>query len=104
LLKSSAGVVMRVKNYLLLLFWFDLFLVIWGFFVAAQTFFIDADILQFPEENLRLLLVLFILFAVTSLAGLTFAVLYDKKYYIKLFPVLQVIVFIAMLAGKSIFG
>ncbi len=95
---------MRVKNYLLLLFWFDLFLVIWGLFVAAQTFFIDADVLRFPEENVRLLLILFILFAVTSLAGLTMAFLYDKKYYVRFFSGLQIVVFLAMLAGKSIFG
>ena len=95
---------MRVKNYLLLLFWFDLFLVIWGFFVAVQTFFIDADILHFPEENVRLLLVLFILFAISSLAGLTLSLLYDKKYYMRFFSGLQIVVFIAMLAGKSIFG
>ena len=95
---------MRVKNYLLLLFWFDLFLMIWGLFVAAQTFFIDVDVLRFPEENVRLLLILFISFAVTSLAGLTMAFLYDKKYYVRFFSGLQIIVFIAMLAGKSIFG
>jgi len=95
---------MRVKNYLLLLFWIDLFLVVWGLFVAAQTFFIDVDVLRFPEENIRLLLILFILFAVTSLAGLTMAFLYDKKYYVRFFSGLQIVVFIALLAGKSIFG
>ncbi|RUM65355.1 MAG: hypothetical protein DSZ05_06340 [Sulfurospirillum sp.] len=95
---------MRVKNYLMLLFWLDLFLVIWGFFTAAQTFFIDVDVLRYPEENVRLLLILFILFAITSLAGLTLAFLYDKKYYVRFFSGLQIVVFVAMLAGKSIFG
>ena len=95
---------MKIKDYLFALFLFDLFLVLWGIFVAVQTFFIDADILIFPEENIRLLLVLFILFAVTSVAGLIIAILYDKKYYIRLFPVLQVVVFTTMLAAKGIFG
>jgi uncharacterized membrane protein len=95
---------MRVKNILFLLFVFDLFLVLWGLMVAVQTFFVDADILKFPEENIRLLFILFILFAVTSMGGLVAAILYNKKYYIKLFPALQVVVFIAMLGAKSIFG
>lgn len=95
---------MRVKNILFLLFVLDLFLVLWGLMVAVQTFFVDADILKFPQENVRLLFILFILFAVTSMGGLVAAILYNKKYYIKLFPALQVVVFIAMLAAKSIFG
>ncbi|HHD72742.1 MAG TPA: hypothetical protein ENK93_00330 [Campylobacteraceae bacterium] len=95
---------MRVKNILFMLFLFDLFLVLWGLMVAVQTFLIDADILKFPEENVRLLFILFFLFVVTSMAGLVFAIMYDKKYYIKLFPALQVVVFIAMLFAKSLFG
>jgi len=95
---------MKVKHSLLFLFWLDLFLVIWGVFVAIQTFFVDADVLVFPQENVRLLLVLFILFAVTSLAGLIIGMLYDRKYYVKLFSGLQIVVFVAMLAGKSVFG
>ena len=95
---------MRMKNTLFLLFLFDLFLVLWGLMVAVQTFFVDADILRFPEENVRLLLLLFILFAITSMAGLVLAILYNKKYYIKLFPTLQIVVFIALLFAKSFFG
>ncbi len=95
---------MRIKNMLFMLFLFDLFLVLWGLMVAVQTFFIDADILKFPEENIRLLLILFILFAITSMGGLVLAIMHDKKYYIKLFPALQIVVFIAMLFAKSIFG
>ncbi len=87
-----------------MLFLSDLFLVLWGLMVAVQTFFIDLDILTFPEENIRLLLILFILFAVTSMAGLVLAIIYDKKYYIRLFPALQIVVFVAMLFAKSIFG
>ncbi len=95
---------MRIKNILFLLFIADLFLVIWGGMVAVQTFFVDLDILKFPEENVRLLLILFILFAVTSMAGLVIAILYDKKYYIRLFPILQIVVFAMLLAAKGIFG
>jgi len=95
---------MRIRHYLFLLSMFDLFLVIWGLFIAVQTFFIDRDVLRFPEENIHLLLILFILFAVTSLAGLTLSFLFDKKYYVRFFSVLQLTVFIMMLAGKSIFG
>ena len=95
---------MRIKNILFLLFIFDLFLVLWGLMVAVQTFFIDADILRFPEENVRLLLFLFIIFAITSMAGLVLSIMYDKKYYIKLFPTLQIIVFVTMLFAKGIFG
>jgi len=95
---------MRIKNILFTLFLGDLFLVLWGLMVSVQTFFIDADILKFPEENIRLLLFLFVLFAITSMAGLVLSILYNKKYYIRLFPALQVIVFITMLFAKGIFG
>ncbi len=95
---------MRVKTYLLILFLFDLFAIIWGFSVAAQTFLIAPDVLRFPEENVRLLLILFILFVVTSLAGLMISILYNKKRYIKLFSILQITVFLAGIAGKSLFG
>lgn len=95
---------MRIKNILFTLFLVDLFLVLWGLMVSVQTFFIDADILKFPEENIRLLLILFVIFAITSMAGLVLSILYNKKYYIRLFPTLQVIVFITMLFAKSVFG
>ena len=95
---------MRIKNTLFLLFLLDCFLVLWGVMVWVETFFVDADILKFPEENIRLLMILAILFAVTSMVGLVIAILYNKKYYIKLFPALQVVVFTVMLFGKSIFG
>ncbi len=95
---------MRIKNYLFILFLLDLFLVLWGFALAAQTFLIEPDILTFPQERVRLILILFILFAVTSLGGLILSILFNKKNYIKLFSALQIAVFIAGIAGKSIFG
>ena len=94
---------MRIKNILFVLFWLDLFLVLWGLMVATQTFLIDADVLTFPETHIRLLFILFFLFVVTSMAGLVLSILYDKKYYIRLFPALQAVVFIAMLFAKSLF-
>jgi len=95
---------LRIKNYLLIFFLFDLFILLWGLSVAVQTFLIAPDVLTFPEENVRLLFILFILFVITSVAGLIISILYNKKNYIKLFSALQIAVFVAGIAGKSIFG
>jgi len=95
---------MRIRQYLFILLLFDIFIVIWGLILVAQTFLINYDQLIFPEENIRLLLILFILFAISSLGGLIISILYGKRKYTRNFAILQVIVFIAMLSGKSIFG
>ncbi len=95
---------MKTKTRLLILFLFDLILVLWGASVAFVTFFIESNVLIFPTENVRLLLILFILFAVTSLAGLIYAILKNQKIYLKLFSTLQIIVFIMLESGKAIFG
>ena len=95
---------MRIKNYLFILFLIDLFLVLWGLILTAQTFLINYDQLVFPEENIRVLLILFIFFAITSLGGLVASIIYGKKKYIRYFSVLQITVFVAMLVGKGIFG
>jgi len=95
---------METKKYLLLLSLISVFLYIWAFSVILKTFLINPDILNFPENAVKTLLFLFIAYLFSSLSGLIVAVLFNKKFYMKLFSFLLFLLFFTFVAAKSIFG
>ncbi len=95
---------METKKYLLLLALISVFLYIWAFSVILKTFLINPDILNFPENAVKTLLFLFIAYLFSSLSGLIVAVLFNKKFYMKLFSFLLFLLFFTFVAAKSIFG
>ncbi|GEM_PF-2190984 len=95
---------METKKYLLMLSLISIFIYIWAISIILKTFLINPDILSFPEEAVRSLLFLFIAYLFSSLSGMIIAILFNKKFYMKLFSFFLFLLFFTFVAAKSIFG
>ncbi|NPA82503.1 MAG: hypothetical protein GXO31_07815 [Epsilonproteobacteria bacterium] len=93
-----------MKKYLLILSFISVFLYIWALSVILQTFIVHPDILSFPEHAVRSLLFIFIAYMFSTLSGLIMAVLFNKKFYMKLFSFLIFLLFFTFIGAKSFFG
>jgi len=95
---------MGVKRYLLILSLISTFLYSWALAVILQTFIIHPDILTFPEEAVKSLLFLFLAYLLSTLTGLILSILFNKKFYIKIFSFFLFLLLFTFIFSKSYFG
>mgnify|MGYP001768519824 CR=1 FL=1 len=90
------------------LFWtafFAVMLYIWIVTIGLQTFVIpDEKPLEFPQNVVMLMAVLFGLWAVAVLAGTIISTMINNRYYIKFFSIFMIAGLGTLLATRGMFG
>ncbi len=90
------------------LFWtafFSVVLYIWIVAVGLQTFVLpDEKPMVLPQNVIILMFVLYILLAVSALAGTIISTMINNKFYIKFFGSVMLVGLGTLLAAKGMFG
>jgi len=90
------------------LFWtafFAVILYIWIVTIGLQTFVLpDEKPLEFPQNVVMLMAVLFGLWAVAVLAGTIISTMINNRYYIKFFSIFMIAGLATLLATRGMFG
>lgn len=90
------------------LFWtafFSVLLYLWIVAVGLQTFVLpDEKPMVLPENVVMLMFVLYILLAVSALAGTIISTMINNKFYIKFFGSIMLVGLATLLATKGMFG
>jgi len=90
------------------LFWtafFAVMLYIWIVTVGLQTFVLpDEKPLEFPQNVVMLMAMLFGLWAVAVLAGTIISTMINNRYYIKFFSIFMIVGLATLLATRGMFG
>ncbi|WP_373033696.1 hypothetical protein [Sulfurovum sp.] len=90
------------------LFWtafFSVVLYLWIVAVGLQTFVLpDEKPMVLPQNVIMLMFVLYILLAVSALAGTIISTMINNKFYIKFFGSIMLVGLATLLAAKGMFG
>ena len=90
------------------LFWtafFSVVLYLWIVAVGLQTFVLpDEKPMALPQNVIMLMFVLYILLAVSALAGTIISTMINNKFYIKFFGSVMLVGLATLLAAKGMFG
>jgi len=90
------------------LFWtafFSVVLYLWIVAVGLQTFVLpDEKPMELPQNVVILMFVLYILLAVSALAGTIISTMINNKFYIKFFGSIMLVGLATLLVTKGMFG
>jgi len=86
-------------------FFFSIMLFLWIVAVGVQTFILpDETSLEIPENVIVLLFLLYGFLAISTLLGISVAIMINNKRYTRLFTLLIMLVFATIMVSKGIFG
>jgi len=77
---------------------------IWIIWIVVQTFILSTPQMEFPEDRIALIFILYGVLVLFVLAGTVISIFINNKRYTNRFGALFLVIFISFLVGKSIFG